>query len=907
LTTLVDERLLTSYEVDEGTGPASRRVEIIHESLLANWPRLVGWQTQDADAARVRDELRQAARTWDERGRPAGRLWTGATFREFLAWRERYPGRLSEVEEAFAAAMSSHARRRRRGRVTAAAAAAVLLLGLALVFAVLWRSSVAERVRADSQQLVSLGRVELDTFPTAAVAHATASLRVRDDPSARFLALEALWRGPLALVASEEASFWPRFTADGEWFVEPSSITPTIRVFGADGSSDVAEGSAAGKGYNVILMAAAAPNFVSRGNLAGETRISFWSAPERRLLASRSYPPGTRGVGIHIAPDGSRGFFTYLEGSSLLTDVFYTDGRHQRLGSVDVGILPPGGGLPAGLTFGPKEALLLLKNGEPFISDLDDNGFTAPRRLSIHEDSAVRAAAVDPHSGLLATLDESGKIRVWDTAMRPAAATILAESGDERLEFPLFALDGTLLFANTVSAPRDRFFVWRLADGEIDFAGSVQLPDSDNVEAAAGRFLAKSGADGKTRVWDLEASPAAEPRVFARPGSSFPGHPSISPGGRWLTTAGADGLMFWPLHPSPGPFPTVLAGHRDQVNGVAVGPGGEWVASSSHDGTVRRWPLRSESPATPEILFDRDAFLYEMSASGDGDRILVGTGYDPWLITLSTGETSRLSLLGRNQAKSWTSLSPDGRLAAASAGLPSTNEGTVQVKDLDTGRTISELEPGGDRTSTLNAFAFLGNEEVLTSDGGKLYRKSLEGGVTNVVAEVGRVALIVTSRDGRRAGIIDANPQSRTTGTAAIVDLDTGEVRKLPTHGGRVLTMALGPEGRVVATGDEDGIIRVGPVGPDEPHLLLGHDGSIGDLEFDPTGEWIVSGGFDGTVRIWPLPDLSSPPLHTLPREQLIAKLESLTNVRVVRDAESETGWKLTRDPFPGWRTVPTW
>ena len=66
---LIDARLLTSYEVREEDASPTRRVEIIHESLLANWPRLVRWQTQDADAAQLRDQLRQAARTWDEHDR----------------------------------------------------------------------------------------------------------------------------------------------------------------------------------------------------------------------------------------------------------------------------------------------------------------------------------------------------------------------------------------------------------------------------------------------------------------------------------------------------------------------------------------------------------------------------------------------------------------------------------------------------------------------------------------------------------------------------------------------------------------------------------------------------------------------------------------------------------------------
>ena len=72
-------------------------------------------------------------------------------------------------------------------------------------------------------------------------------------------------------------------------------------------------------------------------------------------------------------------------------------------------------------------------------------------------------------------------------------------------------------------------------------------------------------------------------------------------------------------------------------------------------------------------------------------------------------------------------------------------------------------------------------------------------------------------------------------------------------------------------------------------------------------GRWVASGGEDDTIRLWPMPDLSKPPLHTLPRNDLIAKLKTLTNLRVVRDDESSTGWKLTHDPFPGWETVPTW
>ena len=48
------------------------------------------------------------------------------------------------------------------------------------------------------------------------------------------------------------------------------------------------------------------------------------------------------------------------------------------------------------------------------------------------------------------------------------------------------------------------------------------------------------------------------------------------------------------------------------------------------------------------------------------------------------------------------------------------------------------------------------------------------------------------------------------------------------------------------------------------------------------------------------MPDLSRPPLHTLPHDELIAKLKTLTTLRVVRDEESSTDWKPRGRPVPG-------
>ena len=201
LRALVDARLLTSFEVEGQEGRAGHhRVEMVHESLLKAWPRLVRWQAQDEEGAVLRDQLRQAAHLWEEKGRHEDLLWTGTSYQEYELWRERYPGALSAVEEAFGRAMvelaggggAGDSRRlpRRRG-----------LLGAP------WRSaSRASRrwrdraARAEASKLLALGQVEIDRYPTAALAYTTRASRCSDTPEGRLQALRILWKAPPARI-----------------------------------------------------------------------------------------------------------------------------------------------------------------------------------------------------------------------------------------------------------------------------------------------------------------------------------------------------------------------------------------------------------------------------------------------------------------------------------------------------------------------------------------------------------------------------------------------------------------------------------------------------------------------------------------------------------------------------------
>ena len=125
------------------------------------------WRTEDEGGAQLRDQLRQAAHLWEEKGRPEDLLWTGTSFQEYQVWRARYPGGLSEVEETFGRAMVARAGRRRRVRRLAAAAVLVVLLSVVGVVGTSLRRTRAALAHSDASGLVlaRAGNWALRTIP----------------------------------------------------------------------------------------------------------------------------------------------------------------------------------------------------------------------------------------------------------------------------------------------------------------------------------------------------------------------------------------------------------------------------------------------------------------------------------------------------------------------------------------------------------------------------------------------------------------------------------------------------------------------------------------------------------------------------------------------------------------------
>ena len=188
------------------------------------------WQTQDADGAQLRDQLRQAARCGTSAG-GRGPALVRRRLQGLRALARTVSGGLSANEEAFATAAARRADRRRRRRQLAASALAAAVTLVAIAMLVLWRQSeaarreaTAESLRAEAGKLQVLGERDLLTYPTASLAYAIKSLELADTPSARLLALRVLQQAPVARIArtypdagrSDEAS-GIGFSPTSEW------------------------------------------------------------------------------------------------------------------------------------------------------------------------------------------------------------------------------------------------------------------------------------------------------------------------------------------------------------------------------------------------------------------------------------------------------------------------------------------------------------------------------------------------------------------------------------------------------------------------------------------------------------------------------------------------------------------
>ena len=246
LAILTDARLLTT---SDGT------VEVAHEALLREWPRLQTWLEEDLEGRRLHLHLASASREWEARGRDPAELYRGARLSAVLDWTARRAAQLNVLEREFVAASRAETGRQvRRLRVLLAGVAFLLAVAVAAgIGALVLRQDAQNTAHAEkSRALATESQAQLSVDPERSILLAMAAAHAAPTPEAAFALRRALDDSPLRArmpsVGQQTVNFWGpslSYSPDG-------ADSPRAAMTGTCGSSRRGPAGSCGRSTSAV-------------------------------------------------------------------------------------------------------------------------------------------------------------------------------------------------------------------------------------------------------------------------------------------------------------------------------------------------------------------------------------------------------------------------------------------------------------------------------------------------------------------------------------------------------------------------------------------------------------------------------------------------------------------------------
>lgn len=844
---LVAARLLVASEAETGED----RVEIVHEALLAAWPRLVEWRREDVEGARMRDQLRAAAKQWHERGRQRGLLWRDDVLADFVRWRRGNSSALGETEEAFVAASVGDAARGRRLRLSLVGGAFVALAMVVVALAWMNARIGEQRKRATAsaheakQRLVAQywdqGRLAAlaGNASKALVYFAEVRRQGWDDPALRFMIARAARSHEalaLSLVGHRRRILWAEYSRDYRRIVT-SSADRTARLWdAADGRPRATLGGHEGD----VVMARFSPDG-TRVVTVGHGLSRMWETESGRLLFSfGSKTPPT--YAADFSQDG-RFLVTAAESGTVTIWDARTGAALRVLKGHESAITAVG--------FSPDGRMMITASQDD-TARLWNAATGQPVAVLRSHKAPVYWAAFNRDGSLVATAGWDNSGRVWDG--RDGSPKAVLTGHTDRLEHVAFSPDGTLV----VTASRDATArVWEAATGRLVSAleghgGAVATAAFDQ----AGERVVTGETNGTLRVFEARTG---------RQTGTLNGHgeyvrpAAFGPGGRQVLSASWDGTArLWDVDRGAALLRRVV-GEPRMITTVRFSPDGQRLAIANEPGRIRV----VDSATGKELLAfqdhrDQNMTTFFVEFSPDGTRLITASE-DKTVRIWDARSGALLQTLTGHQADVYTAVfSPDGRRVATAS-----RDRTVVIWDSASGRPQRTLrhegyvmtavwQPHGRLVATAS---YDGSARLWDAESGAL-QATLVGGA-------GGVTDVTFSSDGTRL------VSSHESGVARVWNVATGRVLgTLHGHAGLVLAAVFTQDDALIATASMDRTARVWDARTFSEVASLGaNPGFFGRLSMSPDGQRVATSGADGVVRIW---DLGREPRSTDDLEKLV-------------------------------------
>lgn len=582
--------------------PATREptVEVAHEALLREWPRLQEWLEESRDEVRRQRLLGQAAGQWQEEGKEDSYLLRGGRLEAFAEWAQTTSIALTQLEQEFLQSsieaqqqrVAAEEERRQRELETAQRLA----------------KEQSQRAEEQEEAAVSLRRRAFflaGALLVAAVLAGASVLLARSSNANAQLAsareLEALTNAELAATNEANALTNANLAATRESEAEQERETAQTEAnIRATAEADALEQQAIAEEQEKIAQEQLL--LTTSRELALAANANLESNPERSLLLGLEALDNAYTVeaeeAMRTALQMSRIEFTLTTEADDVTwvdydpDGLWVAGVSESGGQIIIWDSSTGAKLhTASLdTMGIRE-LEISPDGTRLgiatqnkIMLLDTSSWEVVQILEGHIGD-VRGIAFNPESVLLASGSEDGVMKIWHVA-----------SGEEQLS---------------------------LIASDVGWVANV-------IFSRDGLRIATVGDDLTARVWDVNtgdellrmqhdaffvenvAFNADGTRLFVAPTRNASGSDLVI----WNIETESDEVQTEPLYEWFGMHGSSF------TEDIALSPDGRFLATASQDSTVKLWDATSETPVEILTLSGHQAILRDIAISPDGDRLV---------------------------------------------------------------------------------------------------------------------------------------------------------------------------------------------------------------------------------------------------------------------------------------------